>query len=471
MYSKSLSQNATITTLTTIGQSVLNLALVVYLARVLEPTTYGVFNYTCAIIGMVGVLAYLGVPSLLARELSRTHSQKTVVTQGVSLILIISFTVTIGFIGVVQVIPGLYHYRLLFDLWSIFLVFNSVSPRWIFTALGNLWIPSVGDLIGTVVRIGFTLWLVHDPGDVVRAVVITSVSLGLPILGEYLWLYCWVPFKLEWIPISHVCKVIRSALPLGITGFVGMLYYSMDTWILHIFVGSKAVGIYSAAYRPVVFLATFSGVYFNLSFPILSRLSVADRPLTQHVLRLATISLAAFIIPLGVGTDLVASPLLQQAFGLPYTASGVVLAILIWSWCFGIVRDTFSTTLIAANQEVRFVRIFTVVGVINLGLMLILVHWGPLGTASALVITQTLLLVLCVREVRHVVPHPIDWHGQRVYLFKILINTVIMGVCVRVVRPYVPVEVAIGVGIVTYSGMTWWTKSFPWREVLTTIRR
>lgn len=464
-------QNASLTILTTIIQGVLNLTIVIYLARVLKPEIYGEFSYTWVIIGMVGVLAYAGLPSFLTRELSRSDKAEAIIGYGSSLIIMISLLVTIGFGSAVQLVPSLYRYHLLFDPWLLFLCANSLSPRWIYIALSKLWVPSVADLMGTALRAIFTLWLVRNPADVTSAVIITGLTLILPLIIEYGWLHQRYRFRLKWISVRDGWKTLRMAFPLGVSEFIGILYSGVDTWILHGVLGSKAVGIYSAAYRPVTFLTMFSGIYFNLSFPILSRNTLANVAMTRKVLRLATVFFMVLIIPLGMGTGLIALPLISLAFGHLYAASGLVLTILIWSWSIGMVRNTFSITLLAANHEAEFARIFAYVGIINVVFVLLLVRWGPVGTAVALVLSQVVLAFLCIRAVHRVIPHPLDWPNLGVRLLKIMGNTLVMGGFVLETRRYVPVELSVFIGMLVYGGLTWMTHAMPWQEILDMLKR
>lgn len=461
--------SAPISTVTSVVQGVMNLALLIYLARVLAPVAYGSFSYTWAVVAMVSTLTSLGIPSLLTRDLSRVTNGSSIITQGISLLSQISVIVSLGFFAVVQIIPGLHAYRPLFDLWTLFLLFNSINPRWILASLGQLWVATLGDLWGVLFRLVLTIWLVRRPSDIPMAIAVTGLSLVIPLIAQYVWIYRETPYRMTWIPFGRGWHQVRRALPLGIMGFVSILYSGMDTWILHLAWGSRAVGIYTAAYRPVVFLATLSSIYFNLIFPILSRTAIKQVDSTRHLVRLFTVAVVGVVVPIGIGSDLLATPLMEQAFGLHYASSGVVLSILIWSWCFTLIRDTFSTTLVAANQEARFAKLFVSTGLINLGLMTLLVHWGPIGTASALVVTQALLLVLSFRVVRRIVA--VDWQGYRQPLIKILLNSVVMGISVWFLRRHLPLELTILAGLAIYAGSTWITKSIPWREILLVVHR
>ena len=203
----------------------------------------------------------------------------------------------------------------------------------------------------------------------------------------------------------------------------------------------------------------------------MSRLTVEDRPTAQRVVQLAGISMLALVIPMGVGTDIVAGPVMDKALGFRYAASAPVLVVLIWSWGLALYRAFFSTTLMAGNQETRFARLFALAGGANLILMGWLVRWHGMGIAVALVATQAILLAGTIRSVRRVVRSPVDWRNHRVLMLKIVGNSLIMGAVVWWARAVLPVEGAITLGIVIYGLLTWVTRAVPWQAMLVITRR
>ena len=92
--------------------------------------------------------------------------------------------------------------------------------------------------------------------------------------------------------------------------------------------------------------------------------------------------------------------------------------------------------------------------------MLILVRWGPVGTASALVITQSLLLGLNVWAVQRFRVFSLDISLLKPF-GKIVVNNVVMAITVWVIQPYVFLWIDIGVGIVLYAGLTILTRALP----------
>ena len=454
-------RNSLVSTGTTLLQGVANLATVIYLARVLAPTAYGVFSYTWAFTALFGFLTVLGIPPYLTRQLSRNvEDARDVVSYGVTLMAWLSMTVMTLFLISTQVIPGLVHYRILFDWWSLIFLQAGLNPQWIFSALQRLWIPMTLNFGGTILRLALILVLVHSSRDLVAAVIVTVTTLAIPLLVEFVWLHRLVAFHLISLSWNRGWRTIRDSLPMGVISFVSILYMGVDTWILHAVIGSQAVGYYTAGYRPIIFLMTLSAVYFNLAYPLLSRFIVQDPTKARNFLRLASLVMLTAVLPTAFGGDVVANALMRDAFGLPYAPSGPVFAVLIWSWSLSLLRDVFSIALVASNHEQTFAKLFATSGVINLGLMLILVHWGPVGTASALVMTQALLLGLNLWATHRFRVFSLDTSLLKPF-GKIVINSTAMVIAVRVIQPYVSLWIDIGVGVVLYAGLTVMTRTLP----------
>jgi O-antigen/teichoic acid export membrane protein len=461
--------NATVSLGLTVLQGFANFATITYLARVLHPDDYGTFSYSWSVIGIITTLAYFGIPSYLTRQLSRSHNQSVILSLGMSLLGQLSLVITLLFIVGIAILPGSARDQALFILWAPLIVINGLSPRWVFTGIQKLWIASLGDTLTALLRLGLTVALVHHPTNLPAAVWATLVANGLPTVAELWWLRRQYRFRWQLISSGVAYRIIRSGLSLGAISLVTILYSGTDVWILHIFRGSQAVGYYMAAYRPVIFLSMLSTIYFNLTFPILSRLSIRDRIQTQQVLQLATVTIFGIVLPIGTGTVIIATRFMNLLFGPAYAPSGPILAVIVWSWCLSLLRDTYSTTLVAANREHVFFRSFLQSGAVNLGLMLLCVHWGPIGTAIALVVSQGLLLALNLANVaRHLGVSPVNLKTYGRYYLKIIVNTGCMAFIVTWSQPRLPIALTIALGGLSYALLTGILRAIPWRAIIQT---
>lgn len=438
--------NVSASTLTTMLQGLVNFVTLVYLARILQPTGYGVYSATWVLAGMFAAIGSFGVPQLFLRQLSQqSQVSSATVGQALSLLSMLSGATAIVFLGVVYSIPVLAHQAALYDVWVLVILQVMGSPIWLYSVLKHLWVANVINLVANVVRLWLSVVLVHSPHDLMRAVVITAGSLMISTVVQWLWVRRWVRLRWQWVSLTSLVHTVRASIPLGVLSMVGITYSGLDVWILHEFVGVQAVGYYAVAYRPLAFLLTFSTLYFNLAFPIVGAL---DDSALRQALRVVVIVVAMFLAPLTVGSDVLAPSLIVGVFGSQYHASITVFQVLIWSWSLSLIRDVFVVGLIARHREKIFAMLYGGTGLLNVGLMLGLVHWGPVGAASALVITQAVLLVAVLKVSRRMALLP-SFPSLAKYLLNILVSSCTMAVAVWWIRTMLPwwIAAVFGVGI------------------------
>ena len=445
----------TLSVVFTIAQGMANLVAIIYLARVFGPRAYGVFTYTWVVTGVLGIVAYLGLPAYLTRQISQNPQKALdIASTGLTITMILSGGSALVFLGVVQLIPGLHHYDSLFSLWTLLFLPLGMNPRWVYSAIGRLWIATLMEVVAAVIRMTLLIWWVHSPRELTLAVAITvGVYLGAAALG-WIWLRRFVRVRFQYVNLRQAVNTIILSLPLSITSTVRVLYAGTDVWILQMFQGATAVGHYSAAYRPITFLLTLSTVYFQMAFPVASRLTAQSSHIMKQFLAVSVVAIAALALPAAIGADIVALPVMTAAFGLSYASSGVVFAILVWSWAVSLLREVYYTALLAQHKERTFLRYFAITTVFNVVLMSLLVRWGALGTATALLVTQTVLLLMSAYGVQKTVDrHPrIAWVWKS--LMKISVNTAIMAISVWILKPYVIVWVAVLIGCIVYAILT-----------------
>ncbi len=452
-------------------QGVANFFAVVYIARVLSPSAYGVFSFTSAVAAIVSLFTYMGIPPLFTRKLTQEDEVDKIGSYGFSLMGILSLVVAVGFLVFSNTIPTLRNHASTFDLWALIILANGITPRWFYSAVGRIQLVAIGDMLGSWARLILMLIFVRSRSDLNLAVLITVGSALAPVLLEALYARRFARYHLLVPRISMVFRILREALPLGITGYASVLFSGVDIWILDAHSGSAAVGYYSAAYRGVSFLSMFSMLYFNVTFPIISRLMSRDRQLAESFVRSAMIVVFAIAAPIGVGTIVVSRKLVLLVFGSSYAPSGAVLAVIIWSWVFGILRETFSNVLVGGHLEKVYSVLFAVSGVINVALMLVLVHWGPVGTASSLVISQAILMVSCGILVRRkLFAEPLGLRKNGMIYAKLLLSSAVMGLAVYVLQQVLPVCVVIIIGIIIYGGFVVLTNAISLKDIRRLVR-
>lgn len=127
-----------------------------------------------------------------------------------------------------------------------------------------------------------------------------------------------------------------------------------DSFLIAILLGQAQVGLYSAAYKPILFLS-YSVALLFVSFLASYTAAQSDEArymLLSRTLRLSsTLSLAVAVV-LSAGS----SPLVSILFGEAYADSAVPLAILAWTIPLFAVGSVFGIVLISNNRQVVMMR-------------------------------------------------------------------------------------------------------------------
>ncbi|MCY0880869.1 MAG: oligosaccharide flippase family protein [Firmicutes bacterium] len=458
--SMSFSKMLGISTILSVLTGGVNFFILVRLARVLGPSSYGMFSYTWTVTGIFAVFVSWGIPSWLMREWARRDPSERadLIAHGMQATLRIGTVMWLLFIAATFVVPSLAAHRLLFWIWSIILWQAAINLCWVFIADRRFAWVQWGIFFSAVLRAALILWGVTSPAMIVRAVIITAVLSVMPTIANVLLVRRWIAWR--WIDFSwqDTWRLLRVSMPMSVMTLVGPLFMGMDTWFLQIFDGSRAVGYYTVASRPIVFLSLFTYAAFRLLYPVANRLVRDDRrPQKLPVFVQYTLwGLGAWVLPILGGGAILSEEIIQTLFGAAYHVSGPVFALLLVSWALGILREFLSIILVAAGHEAAYARRMVLAGIGNVLLIIGGVRWGPAGVAAALAVTQGGFLLETVRMSRRFVA---DMPSLSRIVWRLLgvaaLAAAMTGIVWLTGRLQWPLGVRIVVGAVSYGAMLW----------------
>jgi len=178
-------------------------------------------------------------------------------------------------------------------------------------------------------------------------------------------------------------RMVLSSLPLALPPVVLMLFYNMDSVVLGYLSGPRAVGLFNAAYKVMLFLNGVVFVYVQAIYPVMTRLAARGGSRLQELIMEALPIVGAAVVPIGIGGVVMAPEIIGWIFGAAYRPSIPIFQILIWtSVAYGL-EVHFSFALLAAGREGLYTRGVVLGGVGNLVLALVLVPFaGGQGAAS-----------------------------------------------------------------------------------------
>ncbi len=384
----------------------LSLAVAILMPRTYGPAGIGQYHLAGAVWALAALFIGFGTDVIITREIARDEGRTSaLVTLGIALRVALY---VFGFGGVI-LFAWLAGYSA--ETFAIIVVFGIANLVYqighIFNAaLYGLermgWISAVGivtELISTVVIIA----LIFAERSLVAvawvSVLIGAVRMGL--LGHGLRRA--TTLKLVWRP-NEAGWLLREGATIFVNRLVRNAYVQADVIIISLFVSETVVGWYSVAevaFGALLFVPTLVG---TAVFPSFTRLAEQNSAELQRLSRRALQLLLLAAVPIGLGTAVVATPLIVLVLGDDFFNAGVVL-----SW-FGLVTiltsaNTFlAQLLIAREQQNRLTMIMAIAVGLTIPIDLLLIPWsqrvwgnGALGGVWAYLITELFILVGSLR--------------------------------------------------------------------------
>lgn len=241
-----------------------------------------------------------------------------------------------------------------------------------------------------------TLGLVVRP-DAVGVLLGMSAGASLALVANLAWMHRhmhrFARALVSW-PASRTA--LRSAFPLGVYGFLSILFLNVGTVLLERLAGPDAAGQYGAAYRFVEVAALLPAVVVAAIYPKLSALYAAHsadfwRVLVRSAALAGAVATAAAAVLAVLGPRLLTLLTGTESFD----GAGLVLAVVVWQIPLMTLSGVLGAGLMASQQARTLATALVVVVPVNVALNVVLVPtYSFIGTAAALLVGQALAVVL-----------------------------------------------------------------------------
>jgi O-antigen/teichoic acid export membrane protein len=223
----------------------------------------------------------------------------------------------------------------------------------------------------------------------------------------------------------------------------------------------QAVGLYSAAYKIVIFFISINIAYFSVILPVVSRFYKNNLDeLKEHMkksMKLATL----FAIPVGFAGTLLAKPIIHMIYGSQYTNSIMVFQFLVWVIPLIVIRSHYRVLLVGLNKQTSDLKILSLGFAINATMNIILIPmYGLLGAAIATLCSETVILIYAHRFTKH---HIIGIPFIK-YLVKPIFSAVIMSAVLYGIKE-INLFILLLTGIFTYFGVLFLTSGITRNDI------
>lgn len=253
----------------------------------------------------------------------------------------------------------------------------------------------------------------------------TAASAAVSFIFHYIFSLKFTVIKLEfnWLIWK---KIISKSWPLAVTIVLNLIYLRADTLLLSIFSGKSEVGLYGATYKIIDVLTSIPFMFAGLILPILTAAWLENNQNYFHkVLQKSFDFMAILAIPLIIGAQFLGQPIMSLVAGRDFSASGVILQILIFAVAAIFLGTMFSHAVVALDKQKTMIGFYVFTGLSSLLAYLILIpRFSYFGAAGVTIYSETLIAVFssyCVWKYSHFLPN------LKVTI-KSLISGLVMGV-------------------------------------------
>jgi PST family polysaccharide transporter len=390
-----LRRNTFILIFSNVGGAALSFLLSALIGRSLGEEGLGIYAVVMAWIYPISLLVEFGIGTLMTRDLAAEpeHIHETLETAtlarlilgGVALIALLVFAPVLS--DDPRIIFGLQLSAPMVILLPLYSSFTAVFRA----REAMLPIPflNIGMLVTQVILTVFALAL---GWGVIGAFVANVVSSALQLIAAY-GVYR-QRFAVNFaVGTGHTLTfnlrpLLKRSWHFALAALFAALQLRLSSLLLESLATTSAVGYFIAASRFVEAARMFPNAFFGALFPTLSALS-SDPVQLRRTFSRAMWMLGAFGVFAGVACTILASILIEAAFGAAFVPAVPVLQLLAWSLVFSLLRGGRTLYWYALGREslVNFVNGAVIVLQVVLSLWLIPVY-GAIGAALAQVVVE-----------------------------------------------------------------------------------
>ncbi|KPJ55331.1 hypothetical protein AMJ47_00465 [Parcubacteria bacterium DG_72] len=374
----------------TVVSKILNLVLLIYVARILGAEEYGRFTFALAFVALFTVIHDFGLPQIIIREFSRKDTNKKEFYSVISLNILMSIVV-FGVIILSTLFTGLdlgaKKAILILGVANIISNFANIFIS-LFQAQNKMEYRTGIEIFRSVLLLaaGLAIIFYFPSAENLSLAYLFTAVVALPFILAFFSFKLFKP-KIYWEK-SVWKKFLTISWPLALVGMFGIIYNYVDSIMMGFWGMMTQTGWYNAAVK-IIAGATLPGVLISKScYPLLSKFH-KQKEMLQKTLNHQIELMIILALPIIAGGFVLAPRIIHAFYPSDFSPAVLALKILILGTGIFYITRPFADLMIVFNQQKKFFLITVFGALINIVLNLILIpKYSLYGAAVATVITN-----------------------------------------------------------------------------------
>lgn len=193
-------------------------------------------------------------------------------------------------------------------------------------------------------------------------------------------------------------EIAKKSWPLALTIFFNLLYLKTDILVLSLVKSNQDVGIYGAAYKVIDILTVVPFMFAGVVLPILTAdWASNNKERFQRVLQKSFDLMVVVAVPLVVGTQFVARPLIVLVAGHDFFEAGAVLKILIYAVGLVFISCFLSHAIISVGKQQKIIWAYFFTAVTSVvGYLIFIPKYSYFGAAAVTIYSEAAITVFMI---------------------------------------------------------------------------
>lgn len=370
----------------------------IYLARILGTDGYGQYAFVLAIYSYFALLANPGFETVGTREVAKGKYSVELLFGSIFVLRV--FFSAIAFI-LLLLFALLFRFenttRVLLITQGLNLLLTPLLIQFVFRGLTEMKYVSLARILQSGLFLLFVIIFVQDKEALLYLPILFLVSTAVS-LGPLFFLYR-KRFGSFSLSTSDETRryILRVSTMVGVSSFMVLIYYNLDSVMLGFLRSSHEVGLYAAAYKIVLLLTTVPGMILASFFPFLSK--NRDEEGYEKMLQKYLDVMFVVGVPVGFMGYYAADWVIQVVFGSPFQPAAMPLRILLFNVSLVFINMAYANPLLAWGEEKAYLKVVIGGAVTNVISNLVLIPpYGMAGAAISTLASEVVVFLIARRE-------------------------------------------------------------------------
>lgn len=410
--------------------TILGLVAVAIMARYLQAAGFGQYTTIITFLSFFGIMADFGLTLITSQMISRPGNNQVVLLNNLFSLRLISAVI---FLGLAPLAIFFFPYEPIIKLGVaitslsfFFIALNQILVGFLQKNL-TMTVVSAAEVVSRAILLGGIIITAYLNLGLLSIMVATVISSAVSFMMHYWFSRRFI--KISWqVDLNVWREIIKKSWPLGVTIAFNLIYLRADILILSLLKSPSDVGIYGATYKVIDVLTTLPFMFAGLILPILTS-AWASRNFDKfnRVLQRSFDAMIMLAVPLIIGAQLTAGPLIILVAGENFKPAGAVLKILILAIGFIFVGCLLAHAVIALDKQKNVIGAYIFTAITSLaGYLIFIPPYSYYGAAWVTVYSEFTITLFSLYVVIKYSQFKLNLTG----LFKSLAASLIMALSI-----------------------------------------